>query len=261
MRTGLHESGRPLPYGSILQQPEADGYELSQNNVTKTRGERSTLGRKNDNTGVDGEVYPVRTTYTRVGIRRCGVQKTVVASIDGSASNKTKIENRDEKENVKKSKYSDEDWWIESGQSPEKFQEWIYKLGIRDVASFLDYAARYIPQYKFGAFICDQKRHRLVRQINDELRRRYSCLSWWEACRTRRQQFQDRRDDGTTYNLEESTKLLERILQLNKIPKAEFLNTLFSVIEKKHQKKNSLYLQGPSNSMKSTVATSIRCDV
>jgi hypothetical protein len=93
-----------------------------------------------------------------------------------------------------------------------------------------------------------------------------SCGGGTRACHggkhveTRRQQFQDRIDDGTTYNLEESTKLLERILQLNKIPKAEFLNTLFSVIEKKHQKKNSLY-HGPSNSMKSTVATSIRCDV
>lgn len=59
------------------------------------------------------------------------------------------------------------------------------------------------------------------------------------------------------YNLKDSIKLLKDILMLNNINPNEFVINVLSVMEKKHPKKNCLYLQGESNSMKSTIARSI----
>ncbi len=150
---------------------------------------------------------------------------------------------------------------MENGQNPEAMQDMIYQLGIKDVSNFLDYSQRYMPEMKFGAFVYDHERDKLEKQINEELRRRYSALTWWEAFDTRRSQFEARIEDGTTYNLKESIELFERILQLNRIDRVEFIDSVFQIIEKKHQKKNCLYLYGESNSMRSTVATSIRAMV
>ncbi len=174
---------------------------------------------------------------------------------------KTKIENRDAAVVAKKKKTSDNDWWIDNGQNPEALQDMIFELGIKDVSNFLDYAQRYMPEVKFGGFVYDYKRDRLEKQINEELRRRYSAMTWWEAFETRRKQFEDRIEDGTTYDLKESIELFERILMLNRIDRVEFIDAVFQVIEKKHAKKNCLYLYGESNSMKSTIATSIRAMV
>ena len=97
----------------------------------------------------------------------------------------------------------------------------------------------------------------MERQINEDLRRSYCALNWWELFERRRVTFEKLIESGHTYNVQESMKLFERVIKANGYEVKKFVTDVMMLIDKVDNKRNCLYIQGKSNSMKSTIARTI----
>lgn len=166
-----------------------------------------------------------------------------------------KIEMRDA--GKKKHKWSSDDWFANSGFNPQKLTETIISHGVVTVSKFLLFAKKFLPNDSFGSFVFSRDKPRLEKEINDQIKRHYVMMNFYECLETRRGQIQLLVEEGKMFTVDDSVKWLEMILVWNQIEVEQFVLDVNSLLEKRHAKRNCLYLYGEANSCKSTICRSL----
>ena len=115
-----------------------------------------------------------------------------------------------------------------------------------------------MPSRSYGSFVFKLGRNALEEQINDDVRRSYSSMRFWDCLELRRPMIEEIDKQELEYDPLQSIAFLKVILKKNGIKFDKFVESVIDWINMKHQKKNCLYFFGPSNAMKSTIANSLK---
>ena len=173
---------------------------------------------------------------------------------------KEKIEARDNKKadgRMSIKTYDDQDWWREKKMEVQAIVNVMITNAIRDVNGFLLWFSKFHADRTIGSFVYNRDKQRLEKEINMQVRRYWYMKTWKEHLEGRRKQIEARVEDGLMLTVEDTIKGMKDIIERNGYQFELFVKSVLDVIYKRRNKLNTLYLQGPSNSCKSTIAWSI----
>jgi hypothetical protein len=98
----------------------------------------------------------------------------------------------------------------------------------------------------------------LIRNCESYMKSHVMSMDWMESLRHRKPLLELDEKDGKYYGVKESKNWIRRICRHNNWSVTKFVTDVKEVMMREKQKINCIFLQGPSNAGKSTIATSIR---